>query len=79
MACPRPLPYVLNGVWPCETTDYTAQVAEQSGTQEQPSTYYMHNAGCQCWQTQMRVIFSLAPPSNAKYGEKEILKCGSLH
>ena len=25
--------------------------------------------GCQGWQTQMRAIFSLALPSNAKYGE----------
>ena len=35
--------------------------------------------GCQGGQTQMRVIFSLAPPSNAKYGEYEILKYRSLH
>ena len=34
---------------------------------------------CQGWLTQMRVIFSLAPPSNTKYREWEILKCGSLH
>jgi len=26
--------------------------------------------GCQGWQTQMRVILALAPPSDAKYGEK---------
>ena len=37
-----------------------------------------HCQRCQGWLTQMRVIFSLAPPSNTKYREWEILKCGSV-
>ena len=68
MACPRPLPYVWNGVWP---RDYWLYCTGGRAVWYSAATiyYYMPNAGCQGWQTQMRVIFSLAPPSNAKYGE----------